>query len=663
MWSESAVCSVQYQYSTVTAICLSRLGITGTMNPVKMLELLKGELEFTITEYPSVTVCLEVDDNKYHSTAKSKAIANRDAAILAIKYWHQCDYSLVKHSFDRSPRILRKHYPDLKFTDVSNGENSLVYLNIGDKVFTGYGADPKLAKKGACIMGMRYLLTSKVESFLSKRLEDIKVDDAFEVIRLLNCSLNSTVVRKNLYTMCLEVDNQQYYGSGKSKRFAQFEAAMEALKDILPLYGTSTSKFVAQNNTLKKALGRSRRLEDNIINTNLNCHKSVLQEFNNLYYGSTFTCTKSTNSTDNSQCRFTASVRVNDQVYTGTGPNKQLAKRSAAVAALGKLEDIIPSEMGNHLLLQKDQRFSDLIGRLVNDKFNTIMVNDKVHMKRKILAGIVMTKNADLSTAEVVCVTTGTKCISKNNTANGNSLHDMHAEVLARRCLLLYFYNQLELLLSKRKQKTSIFIPKSCGRGYQLKQGIEFHLYISHTPCGDASIKCDDDMNPSTILRGLLRCKIEASQGTIPTKTCFTSTWDSVLKKHPVKMMSCSDKICKWNILGLQGSLLLNFIDPVYLSSVVVGRRVPETQLKRALYGRIENTLQNIPSEFHLNKPKLLTVPCTEVRIPRISLNFAVIWFLGMEHPEVVLSTNGKTEYGSSVVRCCIQLDLRTPTC
>lgn len=47
--------------------------------------------------------------------------------------------------------------------------------------------------------------------------------------------------------------------------------------------------------------------------------------------------------------------------------------------------------------------------------------------------------------------------------------------------------------------------------------------------------------------------------------------------------MSASDKMCLWTITGVQGSLLSNFIEPLYITSVVLGT---ETQLALAFLMR-----------------------------------------------------------------------------
>lgn len=48
-------------------------------------------------------------------------------------------------------------------------------------------------------------------------------------------------------------------------------------------------------------------------------------------------------------------------------------------------------------------------------------------------------------------------------------------------------------------------------------------------------------------------------------------TFELYLKGQRLLTMSCSDKIARWNVVGLQGALLASIIQPVYLHSIVLG--------------------------------------------------------------------------------------------
>ena len=240
------------------------------------------------------------------------------------------------------------------------------------------------------------------------------------------------------------------------------------------------------------------------------------------------------------------------------------------------MQPVAPGDGTPHL----PQVLADRVASLVLAKFGELTNNfASPYARRKVLAGVVLTKGSseDVEDTQVICVTTGTKCINGEYMSNtGMALNDCHAEVVARRCLRRYLLKQLLLHLDPETAHESIFEvrPPELGPGFKVKDGYQFHLYISTSPCGDARIFAPHEMNsgegengsgstngansadrhPNRKARGQLRTKIESGEGTIPVRSSGgIQTWDGVLQGERLLTMSCSDKIARWNILGIQG--------------------------------------------------------------------------------------------------------------
>ncbi|XP_065814401.1 double-stranded RNA-specific adenosine deaminase isoform X1 [Labrus bergylta] len=344
--------------------------------------------------------------------------------------------------------------------------------------------------------------------------------------------------------------------------------------------------------------------------------------------------------------------------------NKKQGKQEAADAALrvliGEAEraartgELIPAE-----LPVSGSTLHDQIAMLSHQRFNSLTTRIQHSLLgRKILATIVMRRGEGLGT--VVSLGTGNRCVKGEELSlKGETVNDCHAEIISRRGFIRFLYS--ELVKHYEGSEDSIFEQAEENR-LQIKSDITFHLYISTAPCGDGALfdkscsETGDDIEGHQPLfennkQGKLRTKVENGEGTIPVESSdIVPTWDGIQHGERLRTMSCSDKILRWNVLGLQGALLSHFLHPIYLKSITLGYLYSHGHLTRAVCCRLARDgkafTQSLPPPFMLNHPEVGRVSVYDsTRHIGKTKESSVNWSFPDQHSvEVLDGTKGKLD-------------------
>lgn len=248
----------------------------------------------------------------------------------------------------------------------------------------------------------------------------------------------------------------------------------------------------------------------------------------------------------------------------------------------------------------------DEVCELAISKFINLPKTGKPTDKEWTILSAVILYNHSTRTSRVVSLGTGTRSLPSSKYCKlGLIINDSHAEVIARRSFQRYLYSEL-------RKHNGIFKFNETTKTFDLQEDISFHFYTSHVPCGDSCIvesqyivesqsdepekkrqkveevftgakllsECDDRMSQDV---GAVRLKPGKGEQTLS--------------------MSCSDKLARWNVLGLQGSLLDSVLSqPVVFKTLNLSCEYDQEALERAVWKRFEGNV-NINSRFPMNNP------------------------------------------------------------
>lgn len=203
---------------------------------------------------------------------------------------------------------------------------------------------------------------------------------------------------------------------------------------------------------------------------------------------------------------------------------------------------------------------------------------------------------------------TGMKCLpaSKVLQANGNVLHDWHAEVLAIRGFNSWILEECVLLAQSGREGEGQWIEWSDGNlheaqqldpgssplpPFKLKPDVQIHMFCSQAPCGDASMELtmasQEDATPWA----------NAAPSSNPDDMIGRGHFDrlGVVRRKPARpdapvtmSKSCSDKLALKQVTGLLSGITAQLVqvDGCYLRTLVMPEAESVSEAVKRAFGR-----------------------------------------------------------------------------